>query len=175
MGALIKWKYFWSFWLGGLVIFLGLILSNGAIVTAEAPQGILNHQRAGTGTAIDVIQQSWIAAGKYQAALWGMIGDLIFIGLYMSGGIIGGRLIWQQALSPALKKLGLVCVVIYFLFGLFDYVETISQIVQLLNQQGSDRLAGIAALCGPPKVLAFIAGTTTTFATLIWRSNERRA
>ena len=108
-------------------------------------------------------------------ARWGMIADLVFITLYMSGGIIGGRLIWQRANSPTLKKVGLLCVLAYFLFGLTDYIETICQLVQLLNEQGSDILAATAALAKPVKTISWIVGTLAMIAALIWRWRETRA
>ena len=103
-----------------------------------------------------------------------MVADLVFISLYMSGGIIGGRLIWQRAQSPTLKKLGLLCVLAYFIFGLTDYVETISQLIQLIREQGGDLLAGTAALARPVKILAWITGTVAMIAALIWRWRETR-
>ena len=83
-----------------------------------APHGILDHQSAATAARVNAIQQSWVSAGVLDLARWGMIADLVFITLYMSGGIIGGRLIWQRAKSPTLKKLGLLCVLVYFIFGM---------------------------------------------------------
>jgi len=104
-----------------------------------------------------------------------MIADLVFITLYMSGGIIGGRLIWQRAKSPALKKLGLLCVLSYFLFGLSDYVETLCQLVQLVREQGSDIFAATAALAKPVKTISWIVGSVAMIAALVWRWRETRA
>ena len=123
---------------------------------------------------MNAIQQSWANAGVLDIARWGMIADLVFITLYMSGGIIGGRLIWQHAKSPALKKVGLLCVLAYFLFGLTDYVETVCQLVQLVREQGSDILAGTAALARPVKSIAWIVGTLAMIVALIWRWRETR-
>ncbi|QJB68318.1 hypothetical protein [Parasphingorhabdus halotolerans] len=175
MSGLMHWKYFWIFWLGGLAVFAMLVVTSGPLMTDVAPQGILDHQSATTAERVNAIQASWAALGQINYAKWSMIGDLVFIGLYMSGGIIGGRLIWQEARSPSLKKLGLFCVVAYFLFGAFDYTETISQIIQLLQNNGSDLLAGIAGFCQPLKSLSFVAGTIGMIAALIWRRSESRA
>lgn len=175
MPRLYSWRNFWIFWLSGLTIFIGLVATGGSLFTEVAPGGILDHQSAGSAERVNAIQQSWAAAGLLNVAKWAMIGDLIFIGLYMSGGIIGGRLLWHEAHSPSLKKLGLFMVLIYFLFGLFDYVETVSQIAQLLQQQGSDLLSGIAATARPPKIITWIIGTIGMIAALIWRTRERRA
>jgi hypothetical protein len=175
MSKLYSWRNFWIFWGGGLALFLYLILTGGLLETTVAPNGIMDHQSAATAQRVDAIQHSWAAAGVLDIARWGMIGDLVFIGLYMSGGIIGGRLIWQQAKSPTLKKVGLLCVVSYFLFGLSDYVETICQFVQLQRYQGSDILAGTAAWAKPVKVATWIVGTFAILVALIWRSVERRA
>ncbi len=175
MSSLYNWRNFWIFWLGGLAVFGILIATSGPLMTDVAPQGILDHQSAATAERVNAIQQSWAAIGQMDFARWSMIGDLIFITLYMSGGIIGGRLIWQQAKSPTLKKIGLLCVLAYFLFGLTDYVETVSQLIQLIRDQGSDLLAGTAALVQPVKILAWFTGTIATILTLIWRWRETRA
>ncbi|WP_339690608.1 hypothetical protein [uncultured Parasphingorhabdus sp.] len=175
MPKLYSWRNFWIFWGGGLAIFAYLIMSNGALETIVAPNGILDHQSAATAERVNAIQQSWAESGALELARWGMIGDLVFITLYMSGGIIGGRLIWQRASSPTLKKVGLLCVLSYFVFGLTDYVETVSQLIQLVNERGSDILAGTAALAKPVKVIAWIVGTVAMIGALIWRWRETRA
>ncbi len=171
----MKWKYFWLFWGGGMALFLVLISSGGVLQTEVAPGGILDHQSAGTAERVNAIQASWAEAGVTGLARWGMIGDLVFIGLYMSGGIIGGRILWQEARSPSLKKLGLFCVLVYFLFGVTDYIETILQLVQLLQDAGSDIMAGIAATVRPIKILSWIAGTIGILIALAWRWRETRA
>ncbi len=175
MSSLYNWRNFWILWGGGMALFLYLVASSGALETVAAPGGILDHQGAVTAERVDAIQQSWADAGVLEIARWSMITDLVFITLYMSGGIMGGRLIWQQAESPTLKKVGLLCVLAYFLFGLTDYVETISQLVQLVREQGSDLLAGTAALAQPVKILAWITGTIAMIVALIWRWRETRA
>ncbi|MGI9361133.1 MAG: hypothetical protein ACR2O7_06120 [Parasphingorhabdus sp.] len=175
MNNFICWRNFWIFWLGGLAIFLFMVFTNGPLATEVAPGGILDHQSAGSAERINAIQQSWAAAGQMDHARWSMIADLVFIGIYSIGGIIGGRLLWQDAHSPSLKKLGLLIMFAFSLFGLLDYIETICQFVQLLQEQGDDLLAGIAALVMPPKVVAWIVGTVGMIVALIWRSRERRA
>lgn len=175
MPKLYSWRNFWIFWGGGLALFLYLVVTAGALQTAVAPGGILDHQSAATAERVNAIQQSWAAAGVLDVARWAMIADLVFITLYMSGGIIGGRLIWQRANSPTLKKIGLLCVLSYFLFGLTDYVETVCQLVQLVNEQGNDILAGTAALSKPVKTISWIVGTVAMIGALIWRWRETRA
>ena len=175
MPKLYSWRNFWIFWGGGMALFIYLIISGGALETVVAPNGILDHQSAANADRVNAIQQSWADAGLLDLARWGMIADLVFITLYMSGGIIGGRLIWQRANSPTLKKVGLLCVLAYFLFGLTDYIETICQLVQLLNEQGSDILAATAALAKPVKTISWIVGTLAMIAALIWRWRETRA
>ena len=175
MSNLYSWRNFWIFWGGGLALFAYLVISGGALETAVAPNGILDHQSAATAARVNAIQQSWVSAGVLDLARWGMIADLVFVTLYMSGGIIGGRLIWQRAKSPTLKKLGLLCVLVYFIFGMSDYLETVCQLVQLVREQGNDILAGTAALARPVKVVAWIAGTAAMIIALIWRWRETRA
>ncbi|WP_323800657.1 hypothetical protein [Parasphingorhabdus sp.] len=175
MSNLYSWRNFWIFWGGGLTLFLYLVISGGALETITAPNGILDHQSAATGERVNAIQQSWADAGVMDLARWGMIADLVFISLYMSGGIIGGRLIWQRAKSPTLKKLGLLSVLAYFVFGLSDYLETVCQLVQLIREQGSDILAGTAALARPVKIVTWIIGTAAMIVALLWRWRESRA
>ncbi len=175
MPKYLNWRNFWIFWLGGLAVFLFNVATAGPLMTDVAPTGILDHQSAATAERVDAIQQSWAATGQMNYAKWSMITDLVFIGLYTIGGIIGGRLLWQEAESPSLKKLGLFMVLTYFLFGLFDYVETLSQITQVLQEQGSDTLASIAAFARPPKIATWIIGTVGMIIALIWRRRERRA
>ena len=175
MSNLYSWRNFWIFWGGGLALFAYLVISGGALETAVAPNGILDHQSAATAARVNAIQQSWVSAGVLDLARWGMIADLVFVTLYMSGGIIGGRLIWQRAKSPTLKKLGLLCVLVYFIFGMSDYLETVCQLVQLVREQGNDILAATAALARPVKVVAWIGGTAAMIIALIWRWRETRA
>ena len=175
MSGWITWRNFWIFWVGGLLVFAALVFTGSALQTEIVPGGILDHQAAGTAERINAIHQSWNDAGVLSKARSGMIADLLFISLYAIGGIIGGRLLWQHSGSPALKKLGLLLIITYFLFGLSDYVETVSQLTQLLNQKGSDILAGIAATAQPIKSLTFIVGTLGMIAGLIWYRFDRRA
>lgn len=174
MEGLIKWKYFWIFWGSGMAIFLILIASGGALQTEVAPGGILDHQSAATAERVNAIQTSWAEAGVLKEARLGMIGDLVFILLYSVGGIIGGRLLWQNAHSPSLKKMGLWIILAYLLFFLTDYGETISQFVQLSQGQGDDALAGIAAFLQPIKVVSWIAGTILMLVALIWFSRDQQ-
>ncbi|OAN99485.1 hypothetical protein A8B75_02690 [Sphingomonadales bacterium EhC05] len=175
MSNLYSWRNFWIFWGGGLALFIYLILSGGMLDTSVAPSGILDHQSAATADRVNAIHQSWAAAGLLETARWRMFADLLFITLYMSGGIIGGRLIWQHAVSPSLKKVGLLCVLSYFVFGLTDYLETVCQLIQLVGEQGSDMLAGTAALARPLKILTWIVGTVAMIVALVWRWRETRA
>ena len=175
MSSFFSWRNFWIFWLSGLTVFAVVVATGAPLMTDIAPGGILDHQSAGSAERVDAIQKSWADAGLLNHAKWSMIGDLIFIGLYTIGGIIGGRLLWQDAWSPSLKKLGLALILVYFLFGLTDYLETISQIIQLIRLEGSDTLAGIAALAQPPKIATWIIGTVGMVIALIWYRRQRPA
>ena len=175
MPGLIKWKYFWIFWGSGMAIFLGLVITGGQLSTDVVPNGILDHQSAATAERVNEIQQSWSAAGLSTIAQWRVITDLVFILLYSIGGIIGGRLLWQQANSPSLKKLGLLIIIAYFTFFVTDYGETVSQLIQLIQHQGSDTLAGIAAFFRPIKIASWIAGTLMILIALVWFRRDQRA
>jgi len=175
MPKLIQWRYFWIFWGGGMTLFLCLVVTGGVLQTGIAPGGILDHQSAATADRVDAIQTSWMEAGVLRQARLGMIGDLIFILLYSIGGIIGGRLLWQQANSPSLKKWGLLIIVTYFIFFVTDYGETVSQFIQLIRLQGSDTLAGIAAFFQPIKIASWNGGTILILIALIWFWRDQRA
>ena len=173
MSGLFTWRKFWIFWLAGWALFIGIIVTNGSLITEAAPGGIVDHQDAATAETVNAIQQSWAEIGRLGFAKWSMITDLLFIGLFSIGGIIGGRLIWQHAHSPSLKKLGLLVMLSYFLFGFFDYAETISQFIQLIQNTGSDALAAIATAVKPPKVITWIVGTVGLIIALVWYRTER--
>ncbi len=174
MIRLMTWRKFWLIWLTGWGIFAMLVLGNDALITDIVPRGIVDHQAAGNAARVDEIHASWAAAGALGAARWGMIFDFVFITFFWIGGVIGGRILWRDAREPRLKKLGLLAILGFFLFGLTDYIETGAQLAQLLMMQGSDLLAATAALMQPIKSLSFIVASVLLIAGLIWFAVEKR-
>ncbi len=174
MHGIFGWRNFGILWLGGLGI-LALLLSIGdELFTQAAPRGILDHQSAGTAARVDEIQESWAAIGKLQFAKYVITADLVFIFSYSLGGIIGGWLIWKEASSPLLKKLGALALAAYMSFGLLDAIETLSQFGQIISEQGINTLAALAAFVQPPKFVAFAVGFVAMVSALCWRMLENR-
>ena len=141
-------------WLIGLAMFGVLIMLS--FVRGEASEyTILDHQAAGTAAVVDTIQADWRANGLRQLAIFSMVGDLIFIGFYGCGAFIAGRG-FSRIGNGGLRATGVIIAVAAVIFLVTDYVETTLQLIQLLREQGSDWMAGIAATVRPIKVVAWI-------------------
>ncbi|MEZ5682206.1 MAG: hypothetical protein R3E14_13035 [Erythrobacter sp.] len=151
-------KAFLLTWIGGLVLFAIVIALSLPLVLTAVPGGISDHQAAGSAAEIDRIQAAWTAAGLYGQARLAMIGDLIFIGVYGTGCILGGRWFAASPLSRV-RMLGLAALMAGFAFLLTDYIETICQFIQLVRAAGDDTLAGWAAAVRPVKMAAWILAT----------------
>jgi len=158
VAGLISPKNFWRYWLGGILLFAVMVALNPSITVAGVPQGIGDHQAAATAVRVNEIHSAWQSAGVLDIAKFGMAIDLLFIGIYAFGAFIGGML-FRAMPSAAMRRLGSVIVVAAVIFCIADYAETISQFVQIMQAQGSDNLAGIAAFVQPIKMIAFL----TTF------------
>lgn len=167
-------RRFWRFWLSGLLLLALLILSNIWLMTEVAPAGIGDHQLAGTAARVDAIHASWRAAGVMGLAKLGMIGDLVFIGIYSVGSVAGG-LLFIRTYQPILRRLGVLVVVAALVFCLADYVETICQFIQTSRERGNDSLAAIAASVRPAKSVAFLSTFFGLLAALFLRRTARRA
>lgn len=159
-------------WLIGLAMFAGLILLS--FVRGDASQyTILDHQAAGTAAMVDTIQSDWRANGLRTLAIFSMIGDLIFIGVYGWGSYLAGRS-FQHIGSGFVRLTGLVVAVAAIIFLVTDYVETVLQLIQLLREQGSDWMAGTAATVRPIKVAAWIVTFLGVILALVVRRMTRR-
>lgn len=167
-------RRFWRFWLSGLLLFALLIASNVWLMTDVAPAGIGDHQQAGTAARVDAIHASWQAAGVMGLAKLGMVGDLIFIGVYSFGAVMGG-LLFIRTRQPILRRVGALVVIAAIVFCVTDYVETICQFIQASQERGNDMLAGIAATVRPAKSVAFLITFFGLLATLLLRRTARRA
>lgn len=100
-----NWRNFWLLWLTGIVIIVALVSQNDRLVTDIAPQGMLDHQVAATAQRVEDIHASWRAAGAMDFFRIAILFDLLFIVLYSTGGVMGGRLIRQAARSGLLRAL----------------------------------------------------------------------
>lgn len=166
-------RAFLGFWAGGLAIFALAIALGMPLVMSEVPGGILDHQAAGSAAEIDRIHATWRSAGLFDQALAAMAVDLVFIGIYGIGCILGG-LYFRQVGGRWFTRLGTIAAMAGGIFLLTDYAETIAQIMQLMLDEGDDRLAGLAAAVRPWKIASWVAATLAIIAALLgeWRASR---
>ena len=150
---MVSKRRFLIFWIGGMIAFAVVISLGQPLSIAEAPGGILDHQAAGTAQNVDYIQQAWAREGLSNTAFSSMLADLAFIGIYGIGCVLGGLYFRAQGVGN-LKRIGTFALVSGLVFLLTDYGETIAQIIQLYRYEGSDALAGIAAMMQPVKFVS---------------------
>ncbi len=166
-------RAFLGTWVGGLVLFAIVIALGMPLVLTEVPGGILDHQAARSAKEVDRIQSAWQEAGLWNRAVLAMAGDLVFIGVYGVGCVLGG-LYFRHASTRWIQVAGSIALASGVVFLLTDYAETISQIVQLLQFQGDDGLAGLAATVRPWKVAAWIVASVAILTSLLgeWRRSR---
>ena len=140
-------------WLYGLAAF-GVVVAVSAPLQLYTEFGITDHQSASSAAHVNVIQAAWKQAGLRTLAIAGMIGDLIFIGIYSYGAFVAGRS--AVVAGGNLKLLGLIIAAFAVLFCVTDYLETSLQLVQMIQDLGSDWMAQIASTAQPIKSLSFI-------------------
>lgn len=150
-------RAFWILYVVAWALFAVLVGTNGQMVTEASPNGILDHQVAGTAARVKEIQDAWAAAGSLDAARMSMGLDLVYIGVLTAAGVTGGRYVARASGNALAGGLGWLTLVAFLVFGAADYAETISQIIQALNQP-DDTLAHVAQTANGPKGLAFLAG-----------------
>lgn len=155
MTKVFSLKNFLIWWLGGLAIFATSLWLHSPLVLPEVPQGILDHQAAPDAASVDAIQSAWQSAGLWKTALIAMTSDLIFIGVYGIGCVLGG-MYFRSYSAAILRAIGWIALLSGAVFLITDYVETICQIAQLYRDQGDDTLAAIASGMGPTKVTCWI-------------------
>lgn len=144
-------RAFLTLWIGGLVAFAIVILLSLPLVLTEVPGGIGDHQKAATAQEAWRIQQAWTAAGLAGAARLAMIADLVFIGIYGAGSLLGGLWLRREGVGVT----GSLVAIAAITFLLTDYAETVAQLVQLLQGRGDDALAQLAATMRPVKMAAW--------------------
>ena len=161
----LRRAFLW-FWVGGLVLFAGVIALGLPLVLTAVPGGILDHQAAATAAEVDRIQAAWRQAGLWNQAVVAMAADLVFIGVYGVGCVLGG-LYYRSAEQGWARAMGTTALVAGAIFLGTDYAETISQIIQLWQFRGEDSLAGLAAQVRPIKMTAFVVATLSLIVLLV--------
>jgi len=155
-------KTFLIWWIGGLLAFAAAIVLHNPLIIEAVPEGILDHQAAPDAAAVNTIHAAWKDAGVFEQARLAMFGDLVFIQIYAFGALLGG-LYYARKSDFLVGSVGKLIVLAAVVFFLTDNAETISQLIQHSQDEGSDRLAMIASTCQGPKVVTFM----TTFLGLI--------
>lgn len=142
-------------WLWGLLAFAIVIgLSLGITAPEDVTLGIAEHQAAGSAARVDEIQAQWREGGVRTLAIVAMLGDLVFIGIYGWGSWRAGRSF--MAGTGSVSMLGLLVAISALIFLVTDYTETVLQVIQLLQDKGSDAMAAVAATVRPIKILSWI-------------------
>ncbi len=163
------------FWLSGVIVFIITLALHAPLILTAVPGGILDHQAGGTGAEITRIQAAWRAAGVGDQAIVAMSADLAFIVIYSAMSIIAGRYLLGGE-RAAIKRTGLIVIAAAAVFFVTDIIETSAQLIQLLNGNGSDGLAGLAAAVRPIKIAAWIVTFVGVIAGFLWvYRNARRA
>ncbi|WP_298467026.1 hypothetical protein [uncultured Erythrobacter sp.] len=154
-------------WLWGLLAF-AIVIALGATLDADTPYGIVDHQAAATAAQVDTIQAAWKQAGLRWLAMIAMAGDLVFIGIYSLGAWRAGRS-FARIGNFAVVLIGHQIAIAAVIFCVTDYVETGLQFVQLVQDQGSNWMAGTAAFMQPIKIVAWVASFLGVIIALVVR------
>ena len=149
------YRSFLWLWIGGLVLFAIVIALSLPLILTAVPGGIADHQSAGTAQAVNNIHAAWAQAGLMGQARVAMLADLVFIGVYGVGSVLGG-LYFRNTGVGVVRRLGVLIALFGIAFLITDYAETISQLIQLSNGAGDDELAALAATVRPVKMVAWV-------------------
>lgn len=153
---MISKRRFMMVWIGGLVAFAVTVWLHLPLALDNVPQGIVDHQVAGTAARVDFIQREWAVAGVYRTALTAMASDFAFILLFGLGSLMGGCY-FRRGSSHALRIIGNVLLLSAVVFLASDLIETTMQVRQLLSGKGDDTMAATAAAMHYPKLASWIA------------------
>lgn len=148
-------RRFWAIWIVGLLLFAVTIALSLAVEQPGVTLGIADHQAAGSAARVDQIHAQWAAADVKGIAFAAMIMDLIFIGVFAWGSYLLGRMFAANG-RIVVRLLGMMVVVAAFIFGASDYLETVLQLIQLVQDRGSDWMASTAASVRPLKIAAWV-------------------
>ena len=162
-------KTFRGLWIGGLILFAIVLGLHAPLVLTAVPNGILDHQAAGKAAEINRIHAEWSANGLLRQAKIAMVGDLLFIGIYGLGSLLGG---WYYYVTGRgiVRSIGLIVIVCALVFLVTDYGETGAQLFQIMREKGGNKLAAFAAILQPAKIISW----TGTFAGIIAAFAVRR-
>ncbi len=167
-------RQFWRYWLGGLLLLAVMIAVNPWLSSGAAPWGIRDHQSAATALRVNDIQQAWQATGVLGLARFSIALDLLFIAVYSFGAFRGGQMMRYTG-HPVLRRLGTVIMVAAALYPVLDYAETVCQFIQVVNFEGDDILASIAATAQPVKSVDFLVTFLGLLIALFIRRRTARA
>lgn len=167
-------RNFTRFWFSAIALLIVMLFGNFILITNAAPMGMGNHQVAGDAASVDAIQQSWLRADVLIYAKISMIIDLIFVAFYSIGAICGGILLCYDK-RRYLRRIGALIIAASIIFFITDYVETISQMIQLFRMQGSDKLASFAATVGPAKKISFLVTILGLVGCLFWDKFRKKS
>lgn len=148
-------RTFLAWWLGGLALFALVLWLHAPLAIAAVPGGIGDHQAAGSAAEVERIHAAWRAAGVYDTARTAMIADLVFIGVYTIGAALGGRVLRASG-GGTMRLIGDAVLAGAIVFGVTDYLETVCQLVQLAQNQGSEALAATGSTVRPVKIIAWL-------------------
>ncbi|MBV7260127.1 hypothetical protein [Erythrobacter crassostreae] len=154
----------WFF--GGLAAFAITLYLHIPLAIDSVPGGIADHQSAPDAATVDAIQNSWRAAGLSNQAAIAMVSDLIFIGIYGVGCVLGG-LYYRAKAASALRILGWLALISGAVFLVTDYGETIAQFIQLMQSAGDDGLANFASTVRPIKMFTWSSAFLAVIAALL--------
>lgn len=166
-------RLFLAWWISGLIAFAIVIAMSAPLMVEGVPGGITDHQAAPDAARVDAIQTAWDKAGVLEWARWSMIADLVFIGIYGVGSVLGG-LYFRSAGRRALGAISLLAITAGTIFLITDYTETIAQFVQLVSMRGDDALASIASACRPLKVASWVVTFVAIVAGLAFEAISKR-
>lgn len=159
-------RSFLTWFSGGLAAFAVAIYLHLPLAVEGVPEGMAAHQRAPDAATIDAIHAAWKSAGVYGAARTAMISDLIFIGIYGIGCVLGG-LYYRSKAGGIQRIMGWVALVSGVVFIVTDYGETVAQFIQLSRGAGDDQLAGLASTLRPFKMASWIGAFLALVAALL--------
>lgn len=145
---------FLTVWISGIVAFSVVIALSLPLTITAVPGGIGDHQAAGSAAVVNAIHAAWGAAGLMGLARTAIIADLVFIIIYGIGSVLGG--LYFRSLGTGLSRhLGTAIALCGIVFLVSDLGETSAQLLQVIAGEGSDRLAGLAAMLRPIKMASW--------------------
>ena len=172
---MISKRRFLLFWIGGLIAFAVAIVLHMPLTLETVPEGIVDHQTAGSAARVDYIHRQWSDAGVYRNAFTAMVSDLGFIVLYSLGSLFGG-FYFRRAGHRTLRMIGWALIASAIVFFASDMTETTLQLQQVMAGKGDDAKADLAAAMMYPKLVSWIACFILPLNALIieWAEHRKR-